>query len=146
MSQLFTNNGSSLLVEDLLVADTTVNLAPGEGDQFPLPDPGDDDSFAMLTLEDVGGNFEVSVYDALGIEVPNALVTSQYVGQTLEVHVTDLNTNNSCWGYLVIEDKLPPTIECPDPADPLSQQRARPHANLAVFAGWSDRVRARSRP
>lgn len=59
MSQLFTNNGSSLLVEDLLVADTTVNLAPGEGDQFPLPDPGDDDSFAMLTLEDVGGNFEV---------------------------------------------------------------------------------------
>lgn len=67
----------------------------------------------------VGGDFEVSIYDALGNEVPGALVTSEYVGQTLEVHVTDLNTNNSCWGWLVIEDKLPPTIECPDPTDPV---------------------------
>ncbi len=66
-----------------------------------------------------GGDFEVTLYDALGNLVPGALVTSQYVGQTLEVHLTDLNTNNSCWGYLVIEDKLPPTIECPDPTDPV---------------------------
>ena len=56
-----------------------------------------------------GGNFEVTVNDALGNPVPGALITSDYVGQTLEVHVTDLNTNNSCWGWLVIEDKLPPT-------------------------------------
>jgi len=67
----------------------------------------------------VGGDFEVSVFDALGIEVPGALVTSQYVGQTLEVHVTDNNTNNLCWGWLVIEDKLPPTIECPEPDGPV---------------------------
>jgi len=67
----------------------------------------------------LGGDFEVSVYDEQGMEVPGALVTSDYVGQTLEVHVTDLNTNNSCWGWLVIEDKLPPTIECPDPTGPI---------------------------
>src|SRR5210317_1867002 len=59
MSQLFTNNASALLISDLLVADTTITLAPGEGDQFPLPDSGDDESFAMLTLEDVGGNIEI---------------------------------------------------------------------------------------
>lgn len=59
MSQLYTNNASSLLVEDLLVAAATINLAPGEGDQFPLPDPGDAESFSMLTLEDVGGNYEI---------------------------------------------------------------------------------------
>lgn len=59
MSQLYGNNASSLIISDLLVADTTVTLAPGEGDQFPLPDAGDADSFAMLTLEDVGGNIEI---------------------------------------------------------------------------------------
>ena len=59
MSQLYANNASALLIEDLLVSDTTVTLAPGEGDAFPLPDAGDDTSFALLTLEDVGGNIEI---------------------------------------------------------------------------------------
>lgn len=67
----------------------------------------------------LGGDFEVTLNDEDGNPVPGALVTSDYVGQTLEVHVTDLNTNNSCWGWLVIEDKLPPTIECPDPTGPI---------------------------
>lgn len=65
------------------------------------------------------GMFEVSLYDALGVAVPGALVTSEYVGQTLEVHVTDTQTNNSCWGWLVIEDKLPPTMDCVSPIDPI---------------------------
>ena len=60
MSQLYGNNASSLLIADLLVADTTITLAPGEGDQFPLPDAGDPESFTMLTLEDVGGNIEIT--------------------------------------------------------------------------------------
>jgi len=59
MAQLFANNASALLVEDLLVSDTTVNLAPGDGNRFPLPDAGDPTSFAMLTLEDVNGNIEI---------------------------------------------------------------------------------------
>jgi hypothetical protein len=59
MSQLYANNASALLISDLLVADTTITLAPGAGDQFPLPDAGDPDSFSMLTLEDVGGNIEI---------------------------------------------------------------------------------------
>jgi hypothetical protein len=67
----------------------------------------------------VGGDFEVTIFDALGMEVPGALVTSEYVGQTLEVHVTDGNTNNSCWGWLVIEDKLPPQIDCIAPTAPI---------------------------
>ena len=65
------------------------------------------------------GEFEVSIYDALGNPVPGALVTSEYVGQTLEVHVTDTLTNNSCWGWLVIEDKLPPEMVCDSPIDPI---------------------------
>lgn len=59
MSQLFTNNASALLVEDLLVAATTVNLGPGDGEQFPLPDGGDPDSFSILSLQDDSGNIEI---------------------------------------------------------------------------------------
>ena len=59
MSQLFTNNASSVLVEDLLSSATSINLGPGEGEQFPLPDSGDPTSYAILTLEDVNGNFEI---------------------------------------------------------------------------------------
>lgn len=39
-------------------------------------------------------------------------VTCANVGQTLAVRVTDPNTGNNCWGWLLIEDKLAPEIEC----------------------------------
>lgn len=58
------------------------------------------------------GDFTVTVNDANGVAIPNATVTAAYVGQTLEVVVTDNITNNSCWGDLLVEDKLPPVMDC----------------------------------
>ncbi len=40
-------------------------------------------------------------------------ITSANIGQTLTVRVW--LGNNSCWGSIRIEDKLAPTINCPDP-------------------------------
>jgi len=86
----------------------------------------DTDCQALITVGMVadtsgcmGGDFEVTLNDALGNPIPGALITSAYVGQTLEVIVTDLNTNNSCWGNITVEDKLPPTIDCPLPTTPI---------------------------
>ncbi len=45
--------------------------------------------------------------------VGNHWVTSAQVGQTLTVKVW--LGNNSCWGTIKIEDKLAPTIVCPEP-------------------------------
>lgn len=59
-----------------------------------------------------GGPFTVSVFDEAGVEIPDALVSSAYIGQILEVVVTDGTSNNSCWGNLIVEDKLPPVIDC----------------------------------
>ena len=59
MAQVFSNNASSRLISDLLPADTSVTISPADADNFPLPDEGDDSSFAMLTIEDVSGNFEI---------------------------------------------------------------------------------------
>ncbi|HRD06289.1 MAG: T9SS type A sorting domain-containing protein [Saprospiraceae bacterium] len=62
------------------------------------------------------GSFIVEVRHN-GIIVPNATVNHDHVGKVLEAKVIDTNSGNSCWGYLHIEDKLPPVILCDDPDD-----------------------------
>ncbi|MFT4533533.1 MAG: subtilisin-like proprotein convertase family protein, partial [Saprospiraceae bacterium] len=60
-------------------------------------------------------------YDNYCIEVTNAagnIVDSTFdlsdVNQTFQVSITDcLGSGNSCWGYVTIEEKLLPEIECP---------------------------------
>jgi hypothetical protein len=41
-------------------------------------------------------------------------LTQANVGQTLEVRVRDLVSNNSCWGHILVEDKLAPVLNCAD--------------------------------
>jgi Secretion system C-terminal sorting domain len=43
-----------------------------------------------------------------------AVVNNNHVGQTIQVRVRDLISGNNCWGYMKIEDKLAPTIDCND--------------------------------
>lgn len=33
-------------------------------------------------------------------------------GQTIKYRIVDTATSNSCWGYITIEDKLPPILDC----------------------------------
>jgi hypothetical protein len=60
-------------------------------------------------------NYEVVISETHGgPAIPtNPVVTSDYVGDTLLVMVTDPTTGNSCWSYIFIEDKLAPQVECP---------------------------------
>jgi len=70
-----------------------------EGD----PIPGHDYSIVIkygLTIIFSGIN-EVTISDA-----------SQYLGLNLSVTITDLVTNNSCWGTMILEDKLAPVPVC----------------------------------
>ncbi len=60
------------------------------------------------------GNFSVVVHNAMGPISGGNVVTNEYMGQTLQVLVTDTNSGNFCWGDIIIEDKLGPTItNCP---------------------------------
>ena len=59
MAQLFTNNASALLPSSVASDDVTITLDAGEGDRFPQPTEGDENSFAILTLEDQNANIEV---------------------------------------------------------------------------------------
>ncbi|MBK8562408.1 MAG: proprotein convertase P-domain-containing protein [Saprospiraceae bacterium] len=50
------------------------------------------------------------------ISGPNgeAIVDASYIGGPHTVKVTDVVTGQSCWGTIMVKDKLPPVIECRD--------------------------------
>lgn len=79
-----------------------------------------DDCIAIIGADQLleGGNYNcfddytVNVLAANGALLGNT-VDNSYIGQTVDVQVTDVN-NNSCWGKITIEDKLAPPLDCQD--------------------------------
>ncbi|MEL6987904.1 MAG: HYR domain-containing protein, partial [Bacteroidota bacterium] len=63
-----------------------------------------------VEITDQDGNV-IGTTDSLGNYIPK--VTEDNIGDTLIVTVGNCITGNSCWGYIFIEDKLQPVIECP---------------------------------
>lgn len=60
-----------------------------------------------------GCNYVVQVLGTNGQPLPTSPnITSANIGQTLTVRVW--LGNNSCWGSISVEDKLPPVINCPE--------------------------------
>ncbi len=81
---------------------STLNYSPLEN----LPD--------YITPYDVlaGGPYgcdfdlDLSIEDADGNILPNNYISNAYNGQTLTYTVTDLNTDNTCWGTIIVEDAV----------------------------------------
>ncbi len=70
----------------------------------------------ILTGEEAGNNsLTVIIKDLNGNIVPNATFTFEHVGQTFTVMVLNECTGQSCWGYVTVEDKLGPLIDCTCP-------------------------------
>jgi len=72
--------------------------------------------------------YVVIVMNQYGQVIPTSpVVTSDYIGQFLTVKVKHWASGNSCWGTILVEDKLAPqltcppdiTIQCSDPTDTL---------------------------
>ncbi|MBL7780225.1 MAG: T9SS type A sorting domain-containing protein [Saprospiraceae bacterium] len=59
----------------------------------------------------LGGFYQVTVFNAQNQPVPNPVPLS-YIGQTLTYKATHIMTCNTTWGHFILEDKLPPVIEC----------------------------------
>jgi len=62
-----------------------------------------------------GGVFEVVVMDNTNTPIPTSpVVPAGYCDQVLYVKVVDLTSGNTCWGEILVEDKLGPVItSCP---------------------------------
>lgn len=78
----------------------------------------DDQCTALILPDDIleapgiSCNYSVRVYNRNGTVIPNNTVGYQHIGQTLQVSV--FLGNNSCWGSIVVEDKLAPQLFCSD--------------------------------
>lgn len=72
------------------------------------------DMIAKDTTQCVGGDFVVYIITLSGDTVLDATVTEEHINTTLIASVFDLISENSCWSYITVEDKLPPTITCSD--------------------------------
>ena len=82
------------------------------------------DSFCMAVIgaDDIleGGpygcydnRYTVMVLSPLGANLGN-VVDNSFVGDEWTVKVVDDTTGQSCWGSILVEDKLPPVLECID--------------------------------
>ena len=60
-------------------------------------------------------DYSVVIKDAAGVPLdPPNIVTAAHATQTLTAYLVHPISGNVCWGMLLIEDKLPPVLTCPD--------------------------------
>ena len=81
----------------------------------------DDDCMVLVTPamilegeDTMACDYTVEVLGPNDVPIPGSpWVDASNIGQTLKVRVSLDGTSNSCWGYIFVEDKQPPTIACP---------------------------------
>ena len=82
-----------------LGTDCTVTISPG----------------MLMTNEPTSGAaYGVMLTDANGNPIAGNVLDGSYVGQEITAKVIDGCSGNSCWGTIVVEDKLAPVILCED--------------------------------
>ena len=91
-----------------LVCNNSVTISLNQDCEFCIN--GDD----LLEGESLPNEFyEIDLYLG-GVKLPDNCVNRAHIGYTLTYVVKSLATcdNNECWGYVKIEDKFPPQIDC----------------------------------
>jgi len=61
-----------------------------------------------------GQAYSVMLTTESGEVIPNATLTAAHIGMTVSAKVIDGCSGNACWGYILVEDKIKPTIVCED--------------------------------
>jgi SprB repeat len=59
-------------------------------------------------------DYEVTITGLNGSPNYGNVLTGANIGQTLKATVRHLVSGNTCWGNIIVEDKLPPVIDCED--------------------------------
>lgn len=79
----------------------------------------DENCEAVITFDMVStpsqcsGNYVVEVLGSNGLPIPTSpMVNYEHIGLTLTVKVMDVPSGNHCWSTILVEDKMPPVIEC----------------------------------
>ncbi len=70
---------------------------------------------SMLSLEIhplCEDEYEIVIYDVHGDPIPGGSLTVDHLGQTLTYELYHIDCMNACWGMILVEDKLPPQLDC----------------------------------
>ena len=104
---------NSLLIpnEETLACNDLVNVSTNATCGIEL-DPTD-----LLEGEDPSGSYELEIFSSPGVVLDQSDV-SNFVGRQLTYNVTDLATGLFCWGYIIIENKGAPNLDCATCSDP----------------------------
>lgn len=57
--------------------------------------------------------YSMTLSDELGNIINPAILTAEHIGQRLSYRITN-DCANSCWGYMNVESKQGPQLDCPD--------------------------------
>ncbi len=57
--------------------------------------------------------YEIELYDQFGNLMPTDTVDFSHVGEVLTYKIIEPECGNACWGNLLVDYKLAPTIDCP---------------------------------
>lgn len=111
------NSSSCDFTVEVVGFDTTISsIACNDAVNISLDDDCEVPVTADMILE--GGNYGcyddyvVTITNSNGVTMGN-IINESHIGMTLTATVTDPN-GNSCWGELVVEDKLGPSLDCQD--------------------------------
>lgn len=113
MAVLFLSSDKSLMAQDcniIMACNDLVQVSLGNNcTETIMPD-------MILEGQPYPNNFyDVVVKTANGTVITNDIVTKNHIGKTFQVVVTLSGCDLSCWGTILVEDKLPPVItNCPD--------------------------------
>lgn len=112
MLVLFLGNWQVVSAQCVLACNDDVNISlpgPGFGCQLEIKPE-------MLATASSGtgscvADLQVLIMTATGVPLPNSpFIDHTHIGQTLTYRLTHNSTGNSCWGQILVEDKLRPLI------------------------------------
>ncbi len=97
--------------EDMALACKNINVSLDENCEIEITPEmvlaGDEIELGCLL------NYEITISDPHG-ELPTNILTDSLLGYDLTYMICVAGGGNCCWGNLVLEDKFPPKIICPD--------------------------------
>ena len=70
------------------------------------------DAYDFLSAVPPGQTFSLELKDKFGNIIPNNTLYYHHLGENITAKVIQNSNGNSCWSYVVVEDKLGPTIIC----------------------------------
>ncbi|MEZ4909222.1 MAG: lectin-like protein, partial [Saprospiraceae bacterium] len=91
--------------ETSITCNSKVNISLDENCEFDM------NASFVLTENHNALFYEMVIKTSSGQIVDNSNV-SLHLGEMLSAEVTDICNGNKCWGYVVFEDKIAPTVEC----------------------------------